>query len=137
MQDFRKLHVWHSAHALTLAVYRATGEFPDTERFGLTSQLRRAAASIGANLAEGCGRSSSLDTRRCFRIALGSACELLNHLLLAHDLGLIDRKSMTALARQAFLVRRALIRLLDSMSPAATAARSAAENRRAARSAAK
>ena len=94
MQDFRKLRVWRSAHELTLAVYRATEPFPASERFGLTSQLRRSAASVGANLAEGCGRPSAADSRRCFAIALGSACEVLNHLLLAADLGHLDRAAL-------------------------------------------
>ncbi len=55
MRDFRDLKVWVKAHALTLAIYGATAGFPPEERYGLTSQLRRATASITTNLAEGCG----------------------------------------------------------------------------------
>jgi len=56
MRNFRKLEVWRESHELTLAVYRLSSSFPAHERYGLTSQLQRASASIGANLAEGCGR---------------------------------------------------------------------------------
>jgi len=78
MRDYRNLIAWQKAHRLTLKVYRLTSDLPDSERFGLTSQLRRAAASIGANIAEGCGRSTRADLRRFLSIASGSASELQN-----------------------------------------------------------
>jgi hypothetical protein len=56
MKDFRDLQVWHKAHSLTLATYRVTSEFPKQEMYGLTSQMRRCAASIAPNIAEGCGK---------------------------------------------------------------------------------
>ncbi len=112
MQDFRNLRVWHTAHALTLSVYRATSDFPAGERYGLASQLRRAAASIGANIAEGCGRSSDADTRRCLHIAIGSVCELHNHVLLARDLGLIEESRANGIESELTLVRRMLLRLV-------------------------
>jgi four helix bundle protein len=56
MEDFKNFRVWTKAHELTLAVYRKTRAFPKEETYGLTSQLRRASASVGANIAEGCGR---------------------------------------------------------------------------------
>jgi four helix bundle protein len=115
MQDFRNLRVWRAAHRLTLSVYRATEGFPSQERYGLVPQLRRAAASIGANIAEGCGRGSDADTRRCLQIALGSACEALNHALLARDLGLIDEACFAALEGEAAPVRRMLIRLIERL----------------------
>jgi len=91
MRDFRSLKVWAKAHQLALEIYRATANFPRDEQFGLTSQLRRAAASIGANIAEGCGRDSDGDLRRFLEIAMGSASELEYHLLLARDLGLVPQ----------------------------------------------
>lgn len=87
MRDFRELKVWHKAHALTLDVYRATKSFPKDELYGLTSQIRRAAVSIGANIAEGSGKNSRPELARFLQIALGSASELEYHLLLSRDLG--------------------------------------------------
>lgn len=87
MQDFRRLGVWKVSHELTLGAYRGTGSFPSEERFGLTSQLRRSCASIPANIAEGCGRSSGGDFARFLSIAAGSASETEYHLSLAADLG--------------------------------------------------
>ncbi len=64
MEDFKDLVVWTKAHQLTLAVYKQTRAFPKEEMYGLTSQVRRASASIGANIAEGCGRRSDAEMRR-------------------------------------------------------------------------
>ncbi len=89
MKNFRDLHVWTKAHAVTLSLYRLTGRFPKDELFGLTSQIRRSAASIGANIAEGCGRSGNAEFHRFLQIASGSASELEYHLLLARDLGYV------------------------------------------------
>ena len=89
MRNYKDLVVWERAHQLTLAVYRNTRTFPGEERFGLTSQMRRASASIAANLAEGCGRRSDGEMARFIRIAMGSGAELSYHLLLARDLGLL------------------------------------------------
>ena len=89
MQDFRKLEVWEKAHRITLRIYAITRGFPQDERFGLTTQLRRACASIGANLAEGCYRHSDKDFARFVDISLGSASEVEYFLLLGHDLGYI------------------------------------------------
>ena len=90
MRDFKRLKVWEKAHRLTLAVYQASATFPKSELFGLTSQLRRASASVPANIAEGCGRGGETELARYFRIAAGSASEAEYHLLLARDLGYID-----------------------------------------------
>ena len=90
MQSFRDLKVWEKAHKLTLDVYRVTKAFPADERFGLTSQLRRACASIPANIAEGCGRSGGKELRRFLDIAMGSASEVEYHLLLARDLNYLS-----------------------------------------------
>ena len=89
MRDFRELKVWQNGHELVLSVYEVTKTFPQAERFGLTSQIRRASASIPANIAEGCGRSGEAELARFLQIAMGSASELEYHLLLAHDLGFL------------------------------------------------
>ena len=73
MQDFRKLQVWQKSHQLTLEGYRVTENFPQSERYGLVSQMRRSASSIPTNIAEGCGRGSQAELARFVQIAMGSA----------------------------------------------------------------
>ena len=86
MEDFKDLVVWRKAHQPTLAVYHQTRTFPKAEMYGLTSQVRRASASIGANIAEGCGRRSDAEMETISSDCSGSASELEYHLLLAKDL---------------------------------------------------
>lgn len=90
MRDFKTLIVWQKSHQLTLAMYLATKLFPQDERFGLISQMRRSCASIPTNIAEGCGRSSDADLARFLDIAMGSASELEYQLLLSHGLEFLD-----------------------------------------------
>lgn len=82
--------MWEKAHRFTVELYRVTRTFPREEQYGLTSQIRRGAASIGANIAEGCGRDTARDFGRFIQIALGSASELEYHLVLAADLGFVN-----------------------------------------------
>jgi four helix bundle protein len=86
LQDFQNLAIWKKAHALSLAVYENTRRFPREEVYGLRSQIRRAASSIGANIAEGCGRRGDLEFSRFLSISMGSASELQYLLLLSRDL---------------------------------------------------
>ncbi len=108
MRDFRELKVWRKAHELTLAVYQATRGFPKEELFGLTSQIRRSCESIPANIAEGCGRSGAPELSRFLQIALGSASELEYHLLLSHDLGLLNGGRYKQLSEGVIEVKRML-----------------------------
>lgn len=110
MRDFQHVRVWRASHRMTLAVYRASAGFPLEERYGLTSQLWRSAASIGANIAEGIGRGSDADTRRFLYQALSSCFELLNHLLLARDLGYLRAESFARFERATVSIRRMLLR---------------------------
>lgn len=116
MKDFRKLDVWKKAHALTIHIYEATSTFPKNELYGLTSQLQRSAASIGANLAEGCGRETAADFRRFVQIASGSACEVEYHLILAHDLGLFEGRSHQSLNASVNEIKRMLVGLSRHLS---------------------
>jgi four helix bundle protein len=75
-RNFRKIKVWEKAHALMLRIYRITVGFPDHEKFGLVSQIRRACSSIPTNIAEGCGRGSDQELSRFIDIATGSASEV-------------------------------------------------------------
>ncbi|MCB9360376.1 MAG: four helix bundle protein [Flavobacteriales bacterium] len=87
--SFEKLQVWQQARLLTKEVYITTKTFPEEERFGLISQLRRASVSICSNLAEGSSRNSFKDKARFTEIAYGSLMEVLNQLIIASDLGFL------------------------------------------------
>jgi four helix bundle protein len=116
MRDFRQLKVWEKAHALSLAIYQATTAFPQQELFGLTSQLRRAAVSIPANIAEGCGRSGEPELARFLRIAQGSASELEYHIILSTDLGYLNQSVSQELFDQVTEVKRMLTSLVQKLS---------------------
>jgi four helix bundle protein len=116
MRDFRKLKVWERAHALSLAVYKATSTFPQEELFGLTSQLRRAAVSVPANIAEGCGRSGGPELARFLRIALGSASELEYHIILSTDLCYLNKSASQHLLKHVTDVKRMLTSLIQKLT---------------------
>jgi four helix bundle protein len=116
VKDFRDLTVWQKAHHLTLDVYRVTASFPRDELYGLTSQLRRSASSVAANLAEGCGRNGDAELARFCSIAMGSASELEYHLLLARDLTLIKAPDHEELALRATELKRMLTGLLQKLN---------------------
>jgi four helix bundle protein len=115
MKDFRSLKVWEKSHSLVLEVYRSTTNFPKEEMFGLTSQVRRAASSIPANIAEGCGRGGEADFARFLQIAMGSASELEYHILLAHDLGYLDHPTYQALNEHIVEVKKMLASLIGTI----------------------
>ena len=108
MEDFKDLRVWAKADELTLAIYEKTRCFPKEELYGLTSQMRRSAASVGANIAEGCGRRSDGEMRRFLQIARGSANELEYHLLLAKDLHLLQTAEFADLETKVLEIQRML-----------------------------
>src|SRR5208337_4307879 len=115
MEDFKNLKVWVKAHELTLAIYQSTCQFPREEIYGLTSQIRRASASIGANIAEGCGRRSDPEMKRCIQIARGSASELEYHLLLARDLEFLKADEFKDLESKILEIQRMLASLTQSL----------------------
>jgi four helix bundle protein len=115
MKDFRNLKVWEKAHCLTLAVYKASNGLPGQELFGLTSQMRRCSASIGANIAEGCGKRGNNEFQRYLQIAAGSASELDYHLLLARDLGFFEEMDYRRLAGDLSQLRKMLTSLLQKV----------------------
>jgi four helix bundle protein len=115
MKDFRSLKVMDKAHALTLAVYQVTTRFPREELFGLTGQVRKSAASVGYNLAEGCGRGTDADFARFVQIAMGSACEVEYQLLLARDLGYLPTEKHGPLEAATTEVKRMLAALLAKL----------------------
>ncbi len=108
MKNFRDLKVWHKAHSLALESYKATVAFPKQEMFGMTSQIRRVAVSIAANIAEGCRKRGNGEFQRFLNVATGSASELEYHFLLAHDLGLVDHPEYKRLTEAVVEVKRML-----------------------------
>lgn len=115
MQDFKKLKVWEKGHQITLAIYKVTARFPKEELYGLTSQMRRAAASVVSNIAEGCGRTSRADFGRFLQMATGSASEIEYQLLLARDLSLLKADEYQDLEKGVVEVKRMLSALMQRL----------------------
>lgn len=118
MKDFRKLKVWEQAHSLILDVYRLTKSFPKDELYGLSSQMRRCGGSIGANIAEGCGKRGNGEFQRFLQIASGSASELDYHFLLSRDLGYLPEAEYRRVAESLLKLRRMLTSLLTKVEAA-------------------
>jgi four helix bundle protein len=116
MKDFRTLAVWQKSHELALLIYKETRSFPKEELFGLTSQIRRAATSVSANIAEGCGRATDADFSRFLQIAFGSISELDCHILLARDLGLMNEESYESIYTRILEIRRMLSSLIRKIN---------------------
>ena len=115
MRSFRELKVWQKSHSITLDLYKATAEFPKHELYGLTSQIRRSAASVSQNVAEGCGRSTGPDFARFLQIALGSASETEYHILLAADLCYLEPQLARQLEDRVTEVKRMLSSLIQKV----------------------
>ncbi len=115
MQSFRNLKVWEKAHILTLDVYKSSNGFPRDELYGLTSQMRRSSASIGANIAEGCCRKGDIELGRFLQIAMGSASELEYQLLLARDLEIIKSLDFQRLSGEVIEVKKMLAALIHKL----------------------
>lgn len=117
MQPFTELKVWQRSHALVLQLYKLTREFPADERFGLTSQLRRAAMSVPTNIAEGSRRQHRPDFARFLNIAEGSLAEVEYLVMLSRDLGYVEEKTARPQVDEANEIARmlyALRRKVDS-----------------------
>jgi four helix bundle protein len=114
-QSFRDLVVWQRAMQLTVAIYGLTKEFPQDERFGLTSQMRRSAVSIPSNIAEGQGRGSVGEFRQFLGIARGSNCEVQTQFEIARALSLGNPRLIDEANVLSDEVRRMLFGILDSL----------------------
>lgn len=114
IKDFTDLIVWQKGHSLCIEVYRTTKSYPKEEVYSLTSQTRRSASSITANIAEGFGRTTSKDQERFYVQANGSLLELRNHLLLARDIEYIDFDTWESLNNNAIEVHRLLTGLIKA-----------------------
>lgn len=119
MQDFKKLDVWRKSHELVLQVYRLIPGGSERRYPGLAGQLRRAAASVPANIVEGCGHSSGREFARFLRHAVASANEVQYHLILARDLGMLPSPAFAKLEARAEQVKKMLVGLLRHVRGAA------------------
>jgi len=119
MQDFKKLIVWQKSHALLIEIYRVVESFPKEELFGLSKQLKDAALSVEANLAEGSAKPGDLEFNRYVSISLGSACETESHLITARDLKFMSSPEYERLNSSCQEVRRMLVSLHRRLSGSA------------------
>jgi four helix bundle protein len=110
--DFTKLKIWQAAHSFALSAYKFTSTFPSDERFGLTSQIRRASVSVAANIAEAYGRFHMADQARFLQVAKGSAKEVRSHLMIARDLDFMPTDQQRSADSQLVEIERMLSALL-------------------------
>jgi four helix bundle protein len=115
LRNYKELEVWKRAYHLALEVYGLTKDFPGDEKYGLTSQIRRAAVSIPSNVAEGYGRKSTKEYLQSLYVAYGSICELETQILLAGDLGYLQDEPLQKLLKEIGDTERMLMALIKSL----------------------
>lgn len=115
MRDFKKFKVWAKSHQFVLDVYKLTRKFPDEERFGVTSQLRRAAVSVPNNIAEGSAKSSEKDFARFLEFSLSSASECQYLLIVSKDLGYITEMEFLKHEEEIIIVKKQLFQFINKL----------------------
>ena len=115
LKNFKELKVWQKSYQLCLELYGIIKKFPNEEKYGLSSQMRRAAISIPSNIAEGYGRKTIPDYVRCLYIAYGSTCELETQILLSGDLNYLNNDDQVILLDKIKEVERMLMALIKSL----------------------
>jgi four helix bundle protein len=115
LKSYKELKVWQRSYQLCLEIYKITKRFPNEERYGLTSQIRRAAVSVPSNIAEGYGRKTTPEYIRFLYIAYGSNCEMETQVLLSGDLGYIETGKLEILQEGIGEVERMLKGLIKSL----------------------
>jgi len=116
VRDFKKYDIWKLSHKLALDIYNISNDFPQTEVYGVTSQIRRAATSIPNNISEGCGRESEADFKRFLTIALGSASETEYLVLLSKDLNYLKEDEYQKLDSEINLIKRKIYSLKQKLN---------------------
>jgi four helix bundle protein len=116
MRDFRKYGVWEQSHKLVVELYGLTRGFPVEEKFGLVSQIRRAAVSVPTNICEGCGKTSERDFARFLGISFGSCQEVEYLTLLSKDLGFLDIHSYDAVQSEITSIKKQLYHLIKKLN---------------------
>jgi four helix bundle protein len=116
-RSYRELLVWQKAKALAVHTYKAAADFPRTETYGLTSQIRRASISVVSNIAEGQGRLTAGELRHFLGQARGSLLEAETQLSIALDLGFVGKEARDVLERESYQVLGLLDRLINALRP--------------------
>ena len=115
VQNYKDLEVWKKSVVFTTDLYKLTSQFPDTERYGLTSQIRRATTSVAANIAEGWGRGSTGEYIQFLTVARGSLMELETHLIVARNLHFLKPEEFGAVSKQVEDIGKMLNRLISAL----------------------
>jgi four helix bundle protein len=113
--SFERLEVWNKSRFLTKKIYTITKNFPDSEKFGITGQLRRAIISVCSNIAEGSSRKSNKDQVHFYNIAFSSLMETLNQLIICNDLEYIDAQSLSELRKEIHPISAMINNLCNSL----------------------
>jgi four helix bundle protein len=116
MHNFKELRIWQKSIDLTVNVYTALSTFPDAEKFGLISQMKRASVSISSNIAEGAGRNSDKEFRHFLSISLGSIFELETQLIISNRLGLVDNETAQELNDRITELQKMIFALMKTIS---------------------
>lgn len=116
MHNFKELKVWQNSKNLVIDIYKDTENFPKTEIFGLTNQIRRASVSVPSNIAEGCGRNSNKDLKRFLDIANGSSFELETQLIIANELKFLNDSSFNTLIKKIDEVQKMIYGFKNSLA---------------------
>lgn len=115
IKSFTDLIAWQEAHRLAVLIYKKTESFPKSEQFGLTNQVRRAATSIGSNIAEGFSRKSAAEKQHFYSIAKGSNSEVQSQILLARDINFLTKDDFASITEQSNIVSKLLTGLKKSL----------------------
>lgn len=108
MHNYKNLHIWQEGIKLARIIYEITSLFPANEKYGITSQMTRAAVSIPSNIAEGAGRNSNKDFANFLSIAIGSTFELHTQLTICEQIGYIDSETLKRIEQQTFTLQQQL-----------------------------
>ena len=115
MQDYHQLKVWEVSHEFAVGIFRISRSFPKEELYGITSQVRRAAFSIPINIAEGCGRHTSKDYAHFLDMAMGSASEVEEELLILRDIEFLDKKTHAIQEENIKKIKKMIAKLIDAV----------------------
>lgn len=117
MRNFREYDIWKNSIEIAKAIYLLTEKFPNTEKYGLISQIQRAAVSIGSNIAEGASRDSEKEFGHFLQIALGSAFEIETQIIIAQEIGFIKSEDPETIIEKLHLLQKQISFLINKLKP--------------------